>query len=270
MRPLRLPPTLAAESGTTLIELLVAIVGGIVVMIALLGVLLFSTNEESYLSERGEANKVGRAAMTRVIDELHSSCTGSGTTAIQAPSGTPETPLASSGALNLWFISAYGTSTSAKAVLTSVYEHDVFWKSSGKTSNTGEPLGALWDWSFQSTTGSGPGTAAGKWEFPALKEANAKRRLLAENVVPPSSSGADTIFQYYTISPTTGSLSEVAAASVPTEAAANKISKVTIAFKQAPHSKSTKLDRMVAFNDSVLVRFNATETGTSAKDEPCT
>lgn len=268
--PLALKSTLMDESGVSLIELLVAMVGGIIVMAALLSILLFSTDEQSYLSERGQANRLGRVAMTSVITGLHSSCTGFGETPIEAPSSTPESPMAKSGALNLWYISAYGSPSSEKAVLTSVYEHDVFWESSGKTSNTGEPLGKLWDWSFESKSGSGPGTTAGKWEFPALTKANAKRHLLGENVIPLSLSGTNTIFQYYSVSTTTGALSEVASANVPTEAAANKIVKVSIAFKQAPVSKSTKLARTATFSDSVVVRFNPTETGTNAKDEPCT
>jgi hypothetical protein len=264
MPRLALPLTQNAEYGTTLIELLVAMLTAIVVLFALLAILEFSTNQEARLSERVQADRIGRTAMARMVDELHSSCTGFGATAIQAPSTTPVSPLASSGPLDLWFISSYGSSSSGKAVITKVFEHDIHWGSTG-TSNTGEPLGTLTDYSFEDTGGTSP-----NWKFPELKTANASAHVLARNVIPPKVSSANTIFQYYKFSSTsTGALAAVTE-KIPTAATANELAKVAISFTAAPEAGSTKLDRMVPFNDAVLLRFNATETGTEAKDEPCT
>jgi hypothetical protein len=258
-----------AEHGTTLIELLVATVGAIVVMLALLAILEFSTRQETSISERVQSNRIGRVAMTKVIDELHSSCTGFGSNAIQGPTPAPTAPLASTGPLDLWFITAYGSPTSGAAVITTVYEHDIHWTSTG-TSNTGEALGTVTDYVFENTKGTGPGTPAGKWEFPALTVANAKARVLAKNVIPPTVSGANTLFQYYKFSTATGEYVAITE-KYPAAATANEIGKVAINFTQAPEGASTKKGgRMVSFSDAVLLRFNSSEVGAEAKSEPCT
>jgi type II secretory pathway pseudopilin PulG len=263
-------PTPSADQGFTLIELLVSMALAMVVMLALFAILDFSTSQEARISERVQANSIGRRSMTKIVDELHSSCTGFGVTAIQAPGATPVAPLEKIGPLNLWFISAYGSSSSASAVETKVYEHDIHWASTGK-SNTGETLGTLTDYAFESTAGSGPGTKSGAWEFPALEVAHAQTHVLAQNVVPPTISSANTIFQYYELSSSSGKFVELTAAAVPAAATAHEVAKVAINFTQAPEAGSTKLGgRTVPFSDAVVLRFNATETGSEAEDEPCT
>ncbi len=268
MRPLQLPPTLAAEHGASLIELLVATLTATVVMLALVAILLFSTEQEARISERIEADKTGRTAMAKVVDELHSTCTGFGNGGIQGPSTTPTSPLAATGPLNLWFISSYGSSTSGNALESTVYEHDIEWTETGK-SKAGATLGTLTDYTFESTKGSGPGSTTGKWEFPAPKVGNAKAHVLATNVIPYEISKEKTLFQYSTVSTTSGEFTPLTE-KISTEAAAGKIAKVTIGFEQAPHSANTKLDRVVPFSDAVVLRLSAAETGESAKDEPCT
>jgi Tfp pilus assembly protein PilW len=260
-------PQLRDENGFTLIEMLVAMLSATIIMIAMIGLLVFTTNQASRISERVQADRIGRTAMTRITDELHSSCTGFGTDAIQGPSSTPTAPLEATGALNLWFISAYGSPSSKEAVQTTVYEHDIRWESTG-TSSGGEKLGTLWDDRFESKSGTGPGTSAGKWEFPALEKTKAKATILAKNVIPMSVSGTSTIFQYYTLSSETGAY-KLLTEKISAEATANTITKVTISFKQAPEGGETKLGRTVPFNDAVVLRLNPTETGTNAKDEPC-
>lgn len=262
--------TPSADQGFTLIELLVAMALAMVVMLALFVILEFSTTQEARISERVQADRIGRRSMTKIVDELHSSCTGFGATAIQAPGTTPTAPLEKIGPLNLWFISAYGSSSSASAVQTKVYEHDVHWASTG-TSNTGETLGTLTDYAFESTAGSGPGTKSGKWEFPALEVAHAQPHVLAQNVIPPTISSTNTIFQYYKLSSSTGAFTALSSGEVPTAASANEVAKITINFTQAPEAGSTKRGgRTVPFSDAVVLRFNATETGTEAEDETCT
>jgi hypothetical protein len=266
MRLFDLLSTLRDEQGTSLMELLVAMLSATVIMIAMVGLLIFTTTQTSRVSERVETDRLGRMAMARITDELHSSCTGFGADAIQGPSTTPETPLESIGPSNLWFISGYGSPTSREAVQKTVYEHDINWVSTGK-SKSGETVGTLTDYSFQSVAGTGPGTTSGQWEFPVLKKANAKVRVLATNVIPLSVSGTNTIFQYYELTES-GSFVQLTE-NLPTEAKENNIVKVAIAFKQAPASGETKLGRAVSFGDAVVLRLNATQTGESAEDEPC-
>src|ERR1700759_2993057 len=88
--------SVADEHGMTLIELLVAMVLSIIVVGALLAILEVSLRKGTRITTQVQSNRSGRLALTKIVEELHSSCTGLETTSIQAPSSTPESPLASS------------------------------------------------------------------------------------------------------------------------------------------------------------------------------
>ncbi len=190
--PLHLPSPLmpSAEQGFTLIEVLVGMVCSIVVLFALYAILNFTLNQETRITEVVQANQIGRTAMSKIVEELHSSCTG--VTPIREPSGTPESPLEKTGPLSLWFISVYGNASSGEASISSVTLHDISWTKTG-TSNTSKKLGTLTDYSFTSeSTSKSP-----EWKFPSPKIANAKAKVLAYNVIPTEVNGESTIFQYY-------------------------------------------------------------------------
>jgi type II secretory pathway pseudopilin PulG len=108
-------PRLRDEGGFTLIELLVAMIVGMMVMLALVAVLAFATRQETHLTNVAQATQLGRIAMTKVVDELHSACLAPGFAPIQENSGPSE----------LRFVDAY----SEKATLSKseVNEHRVVW-----------------------------------------------------------------------------------------------------------------------------------------------
>lgn len=267
------PLTLRSEQGITLMETLVAMLTGIIVLGALLAILEISLKQETRTTDRVQADQIGRTAMNNIIDELHSSCIGFGSTAIQAPKTTPTSPLAASGPANLWFLSAYGNASSGEADMTSVTEHDINWTSTG-TSNTGQPLGTLTDYAFPSSGGK-----PGSWTFPALTVAEAKAkhtvRVLAQDVIPPQPSGVSTIFQYakynnVSTSTTDGQLEALSSSELPLSiATAENVAKVTISFSQAPEDANTQQGRTASFSDSVILRFNPSETGSEADNIPC-
>jgi Prokaryotic N-terminal methylation motif len=246
------------EHGFTLVELLVAMVAGVVVVFALVALMTISLHQETQITDRVQDDRAGRSAMNVMLEELHSSCTGFGSVAIQAPSTTPVSPLAAIGPLNLWFLSAYGNSTSGAASVEKVVEHDITW-SATKTSNTKEALGTLYDYSF---TGSGESP---NWLFGTLSTANAKKRVvLATNVVPGAES---TIFHYYRYDTTPtdatyGKLVPVAASEVATYAANRKIAQVTISYSQAPEDGDTRAGHVASFNGSAVLRLTPPEVGT--------
>jgi len=264
------PSAISSENGVTLIEVLVASFAGIVVSLALFASLEFSVKQEARITERVQASRGGRTAMQSIVDELHSSCVGFGAYAIQAPGTKPTSPLAELGPADLWFISSYGSSSSSKAVIEKVYEHDVHWASTG-TSKTGETVGKLTDYSFESTKGSGPAGKSGKWEFPTLETKNAKARVLATNVIPLTLSGKSTIFQFYKFtSPTSGELTQITE-SIPTAATKNEIDKVSINYTATSEYGNTyKGYGMTPFSDAVVLRLSPSETGEEAVNEPCT
>jgi hypothetical protein len=251
-----------AEHGFTLMETLVAMVTGVIVTGALLAILEFSLREQTQITDRTQANQLGRVAMSNIVDKLHSSCTGA--KPIQEPSTTPESPLEKSNSANLWFISTYGTANSGEPLVKEVYEHDIHWTAT-TTSNTGEKLGRLTDYGFKSSTGN----SQEGWTFPALKPSNAagstgKTWIIAENVILPK---GKSLFEYYKYN-SSGQLTELLSSELPlgSTKAAENIAKVTINFTQAPESKDTRADRMASFSDSVLMRLDPT---TSEEVTPC-
>ena len=259
---LSLPSMLRTEDGATLMEMLVAILTSIVVLGALLAILEFSLNQEASIADRVSSDQTSRLAMSKIIGELQSSCTGFGATAIQKPSTTPSSPLAYIGPTNLWFLSAYGTSTRQSAVLKSVTQHDIIWKETG-TSKTGKKLGSLIDYAFPSKAGS---TAPG-WEFPALTEANATKNVLATDVILPESG---SLFQYYKYTESTGKLGSALSAS-ETEAAAagEEIAKVEVKFTQAAENGDTAPGRTTGVSDAINLRFDSSVAASEVGTSPC-
>jgi hypothetical protein len=258
----RLRPLLTAADGFTLVELLVSMLTAMVVIGAALGMFEVTTREESRITDRVQVDQIGRLAMSKLIDELHSSCTGFGATAIQGPSSTPTSPLASTGPADLWFLSAYGNPSSANAVLSGVTEHEIHWAPTG-TSNTGEALGTLTDYAFPSNGGSAP-----NWTFPELTIANAEAHRLARNVIAPKISGVATLFQYYKYS-SNGQAVALSAAELPTATANKEVAKVTVSFTQAPEDGDTRSGRLTNLSDSAVLRFNSTVNGSVNQNTPC-
>lgn len=114
-------PHFSDEGGFTLIELLVAMISGMVVVLALVAVLAVATRQETHLTNVAQATQLGRLAMTKVVDELHSACIAPGFTPIQANSTGAE----------LRFVNSYGK----EAVIskTEVSEHRVVWNEKAET-----------------------------------------------------------------------------------------------------------------------------------------
>ena len=260
----------SAEHGFTLVELLVGTLLSIIVGIVLFAILNFTLNQETRTTEIVQADQIGRIAMSDIIEELHSSCTG--VAPIQEPSsGTPVSPLEKSGPLNLWFISAYGESGSGKASLPEVTEHDINWSWTNKEkSNTGEKLGTLTDYSFKSqSTSKYP-----EWTFPTLSTTEAKEhpteakvKVLATKVIPTEVNEKEsTIFQYYKYESATSGAKLVVSTPPFTKETAEHVAKVTISFNQASPSGDTRTGRTASFSDSVVLRLDPTAT---ESEGPC-
>jgi type II secretory pathway pseudopilin PulG len=246
-------PTLRSADGFTLTEMLVAILCGVVVTGALLAVLELSLRQDTRISDRVQADRRGRTAMNVVLDQLRSGCTGFGSTAIQAPSSTPTSPLESTGATNLWFLSGYANPTSGDAYITKVTLHDINWQ----PASSGAQIGTLTDYAFE---GSGESP---NWVFPTLSTTNATAKVLATNVVPLETSKLFHYSRYDTSaeSGTYGELVELGSGELPpTKATAKKIASVNIAFKQAPEGGDTREGHTTTFSGSAAFRFTPPES----------
>jgi Tfp pilus assembly protein PilW len=252
---------LREERGLTLIELLVSMTAGAVVIAGVAVVLTVSLRQNARITDSVQADRIGRTSLNRMLNELRSSCTGFGSSAIQAPSTTPTTPLVSTGTTSLWFLSAYGRSSSGEAAIKSVTQHDLVWTQTA-TSNTGKALGKLTDYSWNSTGGEPPNSS---FSFSTvLSTATAgSSRVLATNVFPPQES---TIFSYYkydtTPADTTyGELVPLVSSELPPSAVtAKRIAKVTIAFSQAPEHGDTRKGHTSSFSGSISLRLTPPES----------
>jgi len=264
-----------AEHGTTMMEVLVASVCSIIVLGALLAILEFSLGQESRIADNVQADQIGRSAMTKIVEGLHSACAGGGTTAIQPPSPTPKSwtdPLEATNRTNLWFVTAYGSKSAGSTEVTEAFVHDINWDSSGKTTTSGQQIGTLTDYVF---TGSGAPT---KRTFPEFTVANATARLLANNVIAPSveeeSTQKPAIFQYAKYNNKSGEalyghLTPLSTPSqISTAATEGEIAEVTISFTQASESGKTEANRTASFTSSVVLRFTSSQTG-EAVNHPC-
>ncbi|HTZ64614.1 MAG TPA: hypothetical protein VMB51_10955 [Solirubrobacteraceae bacterium] len=246
-----------AEHGMSLMEMLVASLMTTVILAALVALLVTTMNQETRITDRIQADQLGRTAMTNIVEELHSSCTGFGGTPIQAGSGRT----------NLWFINAYRHKSSTEPYPKSVTEHEIVWEKKG-TSNTGEEFGTLTDYAYESTAGE-----PNKWTF----SAHGTSTVLANDVIPPRVSAKPTVFQYYDYS--AAQLTELASGELPlTTATAEDVAKVTITFSQASKPTKTATEsepvpdtrpgRTAVFSDSVVLRYTPTESATE-ESKPC-
>jgi Tfp pilus assembly protein PilW len=269
---------LASEHGFSMIELLVAMASATVVLAALATVLQVSLNQERRVNEVVNVNQSGRVAMSEMVEKLHSACTGRAATAIQVPSTTPVSPLAKLNATNLWLMTTYGTESGTEAAPKQVSLQDIHWTETGTTSS-GAKVGTLTDYSWNSLTNS----QAPNYEFAELSSAKAtSTKIISPNVILPTSPAE--LFQYYKYNntPTSekqGQLEvlttekEIQAAAARNEEAGKEhepeIAKVAINFTQAPTTSQTQFGHTATFSNSVVFRFNSSETGSEVKDLPC-
>ncbi|HWF31134.1 MAG TPA: prepilin-type N-terminal cleavage/methylation domain-containing protein [Solirubrobacteraceae bacterium] len=252
---------LREERGLTLIELLVSMTAGAVVVAGATLVLVVALRQNTRVIDAVQADSIGRTASNQIVDELRSSCTGFGSSSIQAPSTTPTSPLVATGGLSLWFLTAYGSSTSGEAAIKRVTLHDIAWSSTG-TSNTKEALGKLTDYSWNSTGGEPPNSA---WSFNSVLSPSTANvtRVVATNVIPAE---ASKIFSYEKYDTTAadeayGTLVPLLASELPPSAVtAKRIARVTIAYTQAPERGDTRAGHTASFRNSVVLRLTPPES----------
>jgi type II secretory pathway component PulJ len=271
------------DHGFTLMELLVSMLTATIVVGALFSILTISTGQTTLVADKVQANQLGRTAMTRIVDELHSSCLTAGFAPIQEKSNENE----------LIFKNAYSeeavlpNAKEAKVAGTGVFEHQIVWNSSAKT---------LTDFIYKSTSGEGPEAVLPTPDYSSTthEAANAEPKkgvLLASNVTQTEESGGTKIpifkyFKYNTASAETsttpdGTLTEIKSEYIPlkkeTEAglkeekanSAENVSSVLISFRVAPVDGKAEHDQFIDLSNQVTLTLSAPNTETPIKYSAC-
>jgi type II secretory pathway pseudopilin PulG len=238
-----LHPSSAGERGFTLVEMLVALVTGIVVVLATLSVLDISVSQSSRIAERVDADQQGRLAMEKIMLELHSSCTAYEATPVREESTGEKLELVSQ--------------PSSKAYLTRVTKHVIAYNEATHTltdasfnsTNTLEQLNTPWNFSG---TATGTQTLLTGVYKSTIEEGGVKKTV--------------PVFQYFKY--VGGGLSGTPMAASPLgKENAENTAEVTVSFTTAPTSGRTSGDRTVDLSDSAVLRYDpASATGAN---EPC-
>jgi Tfp pilus assembly protein PilV len=253
-------PSARAQHGFTLVEVLVAMVTGIVVSLALFAILDFSVRESGRLSNVAQATQLGRGTMTRIVEELHSACIAPKFKPVQ--SGSSESKLI--------LISGYGEKAEVptKATsLTGVREDEISW--SGPAENTQQVL------TDKTMLGTGI-SKAGVYEFAAPVPASGVQigtRITESEKAP--------IFKYYEYATAVKSgTTEASQALTPvaltkgaalTVAQAETVAGVEVTFNAAPSQKELKPPPGLNVDQSTLATFSFSAPNSEAtiKAGPC-
>lgn len=248
------------ERGFTLIELLVAMSMGLVISLALFSILQFSTRQTARVTDITQANQLGRGAMTRIVDELHSACISPSFTPILENSGEK----AKSGVSDLWFITAY----SKEAVIPHAEKHDIQWN---------EKTEKLIDYTYKSTNENWP-------NFTYSETASPVGGVLLASGIKKSEPGGKTvpIFQFYSYTTTSHSGTEAGLSTLSTEPLAEPLTSSTaptaasvlIRFKAGPTENTTSLGRLgsntsVELSNQITLSFSVPKSEAAAAAAPC-
>ncbi len=227
------------ERGFSVVELMVSIAAGMVVLLALFGILDISFTQSARSIDRVESSQRGRTAMERLVQELHSSCVAASVTPVYAGS--------SSSALK--FISQFGS-----APVLNPDQHVVTVQA-----DPVKPYNDLVDKVYTYVSGSAP-----SWTFAATPIT----KTLAENVAQATVNGTvQPYFQYYAY--TNGSISSTPLTTpLSTTDAANAV-QVTVSFAVGPTDKSSDPRRTINLSDGVVLRYIPASGTATVANLPC-
>ncbi len=221
---------LADQRGTTLIEMLVALASGLVVVSALTALIITTMHGSARVSARVDATQRARIALTRVMEQLHSSCV--------APEVAPIQKKSTGNSLE--FIHQTGSAVSPVPIISVI-------SLSGSTLSQQD----------YSVTGTAP-----NW---APSTAIGGPRTLLTNVSPTAPSSS--IFNYYRYSGGTISTTPLA---TPLEAEAALTVEVHAALTAAPLSTPVKdTGSSASVQDSTTLRLTPPSFNEGSPARPC-
>jgi hypothetical protein len=225
-------PTIQDESGTTLVELLVATTAGVVVMFAITAMVIVSLRATDRVNTHVDATQRGRIVLNRVIEELHSACI--------APEIAPVRK--ASNGTSLEFIHQTGSAVALTPILS-------------KVSLTG---GTVSQSNYASTGGLAP-----NWTFAGTPSSTEQ---IMTNVSPTSPS--TSIFSYYSYS--NGEVTEIPVTTELGKENSERTVEVKMTLTAGPLNTPVEDSNAAAnLTDTALLRFSPAPYNTAAANLPC-
>ena len=234
------------ERGFGLMETLVALVMSVVVAGALFAILEVSLRQTSRVTDYIQASQLGRTAMTKIVDELHSACIAPGFAPVLEKSTPSE----------LRFVTAF----SGAAEIASAQEHRIKFEGS-----------VLSDSSFANNPASA-------WPAFTFKESSTSVTRIGEHI---EQSEKEPVFRYYKYATASNggeekgakvalsALTEIPVVKELGSAAAKETAAVLIRFRALPANGNGKLNRGADMNTQVVFAFSAPGAESTIKDAPC-
>lgn len=251
---------LRAAHGFSLIEVMVALVVGMVVVGALFAILEISVDQTYRDTARVQATQLGRTTMTRIIDELRTGCLVKEFTPIQANSSPTE----------VIFIDGVGggykeeTATTPAASKLNVFLH--------KISYSATSPGTITDTEYSAPSGAWPNFKAS--EFTKLVSTTKIGEYITQT-------GSTPVFQYYSYATSSTSTSNPEAVSTLnttalttplTSAEAAKAASVLVSFtagQPVTQNNIHQFNYTVGMSDRVTLAFSAPSAETPIIAKPC-
>jgi Tfp pilus assembly protein PilV len=235
------------EHGFTLVEMLVAMVTGMVVILATFSILDISISQSSRITERVDADQRGRLGMEKILLELHSSCTFAGANPVE-PESTDK-------------VIKFVSQTGSEAMFSKMVKHVI-------TFNEG--AGTLTDASYVSNNVLKAGETTSEWTYPNTPTST---QTLLTGVTQSKEEGEKLVpvFKYFKY--VEGNLSTNPLTTPLGLIDAENTAEVTVSFTTAPSftahqaTEGTKTDRAVDLSNSVVLRFSPASA--AGGNEPC-
>jgi prepilin-type N-terminal cleavage/methylation domain-containing protein len=248
-----------AERGFTLIEVIVAMITGVLVVGAAFSVLEISLRQSVRQSDYAQATQHGRLAMTKVMDELHSTCLAENFTPVQKESTSTH--------LTVYDGYSEGTEFSGAATTLAGARKDDLYVENGK----------LYDKTALATSGT-PGSL--------VFSAQPTTTILGEHVGAIESGGKTEApahyFRYFRYAPTssTGTTTEsttleeikptnAESAKGITEAEAKEVAAVQVSFKVLPSDGNETVGRAINMTSQATFALSAPSSEAKIEAVPC-
>jgi Tfp pilus assembly protein PilW len=250
--------TARSQLGFSLVEVLVAILMGVIVIGATMAILTVALHQNVLLNDRVQSNQASRTTMTKVVNALHSACLAPGFTPVQEKSTGSK----------LIFVNAYSSiaaiPSASESVSEGAYRHELEYVSGSN--------GKLVDKAY-------PSTSVASWPEITFSGTASKTTVLGEHVSQVTTPVLTPVFQYYkyaeksTVASENAAIGTLELVTPPAEGlkptAAKEVASVLVSFNTKPRDNDTRSSRSVSLSNQVTFALSAPAAETPVLAAPC-